>query len=139
MDEMGLKYNKNDEEMWVGLTGTGQDLPIQMAFRIYGERCLLVLLSKLPFTIPEDKRLDMVIAVSAINNRMAFGSFDFTVDRDSVIYRLSNCFTDCTPGSELFKWSIICAFRTVDEYNDKLQALVEGKQSVEQFLASLEA
>ena len=94
------------------------------------------MLSKLPFVIQEDKRIDVALAVSMVNNQLVDGSFDYDITSGKLLYRMTNSFIESKLSKEVFDYMLFVAFHTIDEYNDKFLMLAKGYISVEQFLSA---
>ena len=127
-------YEKDDEKLLIECVARGDDLPIELMIQVDVERMLILLVSHLPFTTAEDKRLEMAIAVSSVNNSIVDGSFDYDVTTGQMFFRMTNSFLDSSIGKDLFTYMLMCSCQTVDEYNDKFLMLAKGMISIEQFL-----
>lgn len=130
-------YEKDEEKLSIECGARGDDLPMELTVRVDVDRMLVMLLSRIPFVIKEDKRLDVAIAVSAINNRLVDGSFDYDVSSGHIFFRMTNSFIESILNEEVFAYMLYCSCQTIDEYNDKFLMLSKGMLSVEQFLSSL--
>lgn len=137
LDKKEWRYQKEDEKLTLFCGAKGDDLPIDIHFTLDPERMLIVMVSHLPFVTPEDKRLDTAIAVSAVNNLLAHGCFDFDLKSGHMFFRMSNSFIESRIGEELFAYLLMAACNVVDEYNDKFLMLGKGNLSLQQFLEEL--
>lgn len=137
LEDREWKYQKNEEKLSVSCVGAGDDLPIELLIKVLEDRSLVMLLSQLPLTVPEDKSMDFVIALSTINNRLVDGSFDMDLENGRILFRMTNSFLDSCMGKDVFAYMLLCSFLTIDEYNDKLLMLAKGMIDLERFLASL--
>ncbi|MCM1364992.1 MAG: YbjN domain-containing protein [Faecalibacterium sp.] len=137
LDNDDWHYEKDEEKLTVECTARGDDLPIDYSIEIDAERELVFLLSRLPFKVSEDKRLDAAIAVSIINDRLANGCFDYNIKSGFLAFRMTNSFRDSELGEELFSYMIISSGITVDKYNDKLFMLSKGMLTLEKFIEDL--
>lgn len=138
LDGRGWNYKKDEESLAVKASARGNDLSIDFIIRIHAERNLATFFSVLPFSVQEDKRVDMTLAVSAINIRLVNGSFDFDITNGKLVFRMTNCFLDSTPSEALFQYMVMCSCQTVDAYNDKLLMVATGAMSLEQFMQSFD-
>ena len=129
-----LKYEKSEEELSVKCTVHGEDLIMNLDVSVYGDRSLVILTSKLPFVVREDKRVDMAIAVSGINYVLADGCFDFDITDGNIYFRMTNSFIDSEISEDVFVYLLLISSRIIDEYNDKFLMLSKGVLSVEQLL-----
>ena len=111
----------------------GDDLPMGFMLNIDAERELIRLLSPIPVTFEDDKRLEGAIATSQINYRIADGSFDYNYKKGTVIFRLTSSYIDSLISKDLLEYMVGVAGYTIDEYNDKLVMLAKGELPLEAF------
>lgn len=137
LDKEEWSYQKDEEKLSVKAGAQGEDLPIDLGFQVDAKRMLVKLYSPIPFTIPEDNRLDIAIAVTAINDILANGCFDFDLSDGSLLFRIINSFLDTQLGEEVFVYMLYTACQTVDTYNDLLLMLSKKVITLEQFLDKL--
>lgn len=130
-------YTGDDEKLKIECGARGEDLPMELSIYVDAERRLIMLISHLPFAIQEDKRLDVAIGVTAINNVLVNGCFDYDVATGNMIFRMTNSFIDSVIGEDTIKYMLFCSCQTIDEYNDKLLMLAKGMLSIEQLLKVL--
>lgn len=133
----GLSYEKYEANFKIECEVLGEDLPIELTVCVNPERMVVLLLSRLPFVIQEDKRLEAAIAISAINNRLVDGTFDFDVKSGHVFFRVTNSYLESLLGEDLFMYMIAVSCRTVDDYNDKLLMFSKGMLPLEKFIESI--
>ena len=136
LDGHEWKYQKNEENLSITCTAQGDDLPIDMTIMIDAKRSLIRLLSRLPFTVPEKKRLEFALAVSVVNYKLVDGSFDYNVKDGTLGFRLTSSFMESEMGPDVFTYALLCSCGTVDDYNDKFLMLSKGVVSLDQFLQS---
>ncbi len=137
LDDNGWRYAKDEEELSIECSACGEDLSMPITVRVYADRQVTVLISHLPFEIPDDKRLDAAIALCEINSRIVDGSFDYDIVDGRVYFRMTNSFSESALSTEVFNYMVLCSCATIDEYNDKLLMLVKGVVSLEQFIKDL--
>ena len=130
------RYQKDEEALTIECGARGEDLPMELNIRVDPDLMLVVLLSRIPFAIPEDKRLDMAIAVSVVNNRLVDGCFDYNVMTGNLLFRMTNSFMESQIGEDVFSYMLYCSCATIDDYNDKFLMFAKGMLSMEQFLAT---
>ncbi len=136
LDKNNWSYSKDEEELSVSCSARGDDLPMELRIDVDAERMLVILISHLPFVIKEDKRLDVAIAISAINNMLVDGCFDYDLSSGHMFFRMTNSIIESTLGADAFEYMLFCSCQTIDVYNDKILMLAKGMISIEQFLAS---
>ena len=132
-DEKELVYKKYEEDLVVTINMNGNDLPMDFVVKVDEERDLIRVLSRLPVVFQGEKLLDGAIATSQINYGLVDGSFDFNFEKGEIIFRLTSSYKGCTVSKDLIYYMMSCACYTVDDYNDKLLALSEGKITVKDF------
>lgn len=137
LDNNDWKYKKDEEELVIECGAQGDDLPMDINIHVDAERNVVLLLSRLPFVIQEDKRLDVAIAVSAVNNVLADGCFDYDVTNGRMYFRMTNSFIESKLSQEVFAYMLYCSCQTIDEYNDKFLMLAKGMLDMEKFLADV--
>ena len=137
LDNNEWSYNKNEEKLMIESGAQGDDLPMEITVRIDADRQVVLVLSHLPFVIQEDKRLELAIAVSAVNNALVDGCFDYDLANGHVFFRMTNSFLESTLGEDVFKYMLYCSCQTIDEYNDRFLMLAKGMLTIEQFLSAL--
>lgn len=138
LDNQKWPYERDEEKLFVECGAQGEDLPMKISVNIDADRMIAILISHLPFVIQEDKRLDVAVAVSAINNVLADGCFDFDISSGHIFFRMTNSFIESKISEEVFSYLLLCSCKTIDDFNDKFLMLGKGMMSIEQFLASLD-
>ena len=137
LDSNEWHYQKDEENLKIESGAQGDDLPMELTVRVDAERQVVMLLSHLPFVIQEDKRLDVAVAVSAVNNALVDGSFDYDLTSGHLFFRMTNSFLDSTLGKDVFTYMLYCSCQTIDAYNDRFLMLAKGMMTMEQFLTAL--
>ncbi len=133
-DANGWSYKKDEEKLQIECGFHGDDLPMEFTVVVDADRQLVALLSRLPYNIDEEKRLDLAIAVSVVNNLLVDGSFDFNVETGRLYFRMTSSFIDSEIGAEVFDYMLIVSNKTVDEYNDQFLMIAKGMVSLEDFI-----
>lgn len=134
LDSQNWKYQKHDEELKITCTANGEDLPMDLTIKADPGKQMVLLISHLPFTVPEEKRLDAAIAISVINDHLVDGNFDYDIAGGHIFFRMNNSFMDSKLSEKVFLYLLFCGCQTIDEYNDKLLMLAKGMISVEKFI-----
>lgn len=134
LDGESWKYDKDEENLTIECGAQGEDLPMPITIRVRPDRQLVWLLSYLPFEVPEEKRLEVAAAVSIVNFRLINGNFEYNIKNGRLYFRMSNSFIDSTLSPETFKYMLYCSCATIDDYNDKFEALAKGQLTVEAFI-----
>ena len=137
LDEIEWHYKKDEENLRITSSAKGDDLPIDINFSVDVERQLIMFLSKMPFTIPESRRVALAIAVSAANFPMVDGSFDYNFSEGLIYFRLTSSFRESLLSKELFKYMLMVSCNTIDEYNDKFLLISKNEMTHEEIIEFL--
>ena len=130
-------YKKDEDALSIECTARGDDLAMNITIKVDADRMLVRLISHMPFMIQEDRRLDVAVAVSAINNSLVDGSFDYDVKSGHLFFRMTNSFLESKISEEVFSYMLFCSCKTIDEFNDKFLMLAKGMISIQQFLSTV--
>lgn len=132
LDEKDWKYEKDEENLVITSAAQGDDLPIDLRITVDPDRLLVILLSTIPFTIPEDRRTALAVAVSAANYGLVDGNFDYDYLNGRIVFRLTSCYRESLMGKEMFEYMLFIACSTVDNYNDKFLMVAKTDISYEE-------
>lgn len=134
LDGQNWKYDKDDAELKIECGAVGEDLPMPVTIKVRPDRQIVLLLSYLPIEVPDDKRLEVAAAISIVNYRLINGCFEFNISNGRLYFRMTNSFMDSTLSEETFRYMLFVSLQTIDDYNDKLEALVNGKVDISAFM-----
>lgn len=134
LEESNWHYEKDAEKLLITCGAQGEDLPMKIRLEVDAERQLIILLSQMPYTIPESKRTALAVAVSAANHGMVDGSFDYDYLDGDIIFRVTSSFRDSLVGKDIFEYMLLCACYTIDKYNDKFLMVAKSDMSNEEIL-----
>lgn len=135
LDEKGMHYKKHPEDLIVTFTMSGDDIPMEFVINVDAKRELIRVLSPVPVTFEDDKRIEGAIATSLVNYRLVDGSFDYDYKKGKVLFRMTSSYIDSLLSKDLFEYMIAVASFTIDEYNDKFLMLAKGQLSIESFVS----
>lgn len=133
LDEKDMKYEKHIDDLVVTFNISGDDLPMRFVINVDAERELIRMLSPIPVTFGEDKRVEGAIATCQATYRLADGSFDYDFEDGKVLFRITSSYRDSLISKDLFEYMVACASYTVDEFNDKFFMLAKGQMPIEDF------
>jgi len=136
LDARNWKYTRHDEDLVITCGVRGEDLPMDLVIIVNPKAQVVSVISQLPFSIPEDKRVDMAMAVCVANNGLINGTFDFNVLKGDIRFRVVSSFRESILSEELFNYMLIIAAGTVDQYNDKFLMISKGMMSLQQLIES---
>ena len=134
LDTRDWKYEKFEEDLVIKSGIKGEDLPIEFIVVVKPKNQVVQLLSRLPFQIPEEKRVDAAIAICVANNGLVDGSFDYDITEGNITFRLTSSYRESTLGADLFEYMILVSAGTIDDYNDKFFMIAKDMMSVQQFI-----
>ncbi len=135
-DDIGYRYDRRDDDHVIVCRVQGEDIPMEFFFFVRDEREIVKLVSPIPFTVPEDKRVDIALATTFLNNRFIDGNFDFDLGTGKIYFRLTASFIESDLGKKLFDYMLSLSTAIVDDYNDKFLMISKGMVSVQQFIES---
>ena len=134
LDDMKWKYEKNDDDLTVIYTVTGEDIP--MTFHMIVDLGLQAVrfFSFLPVTFPEDRRIDGVIAACNAGCGLYEGKFFCNLQNGRIIFNSTSCFMGCEVDGHWFVAMMGLAHRMVDEQNDRFLMLSKGMITLQDFM-----
>ena len=132
LDEHAWKYNKDAQQLTISLNAKGDDLVIPVRISFDENLHIILLLSPMPFDVPEDMRKPMAVAVTAANLCIVDGSFDYNVENGKILYRITSSYRDGAFSKESLEYLLMCACVTTDKYNDKFKDIVDRKVSTDE-------
>lgn len=134
IDSENLKYNADKDKLIVFLSAKGEDLPINVLFKVDAEREVLTVHSLLDTQVEDDKRIEFAVAVNAANYALVNGSFDYSIEDGRIVYRMAQPYLDVGVSENIVQYMLYCVFSTVDEYNDRFLMLDKGMIDIEKFV-----
>ena len=137
LDEKGVKYTKNKDQLAVNCILQGDDLPVAVNAVVNEREMIVLALSQLPFTVPKERRDVIAVAVSEINAYLLDGHFDFDYHTGNINFRIFLSFANSIIDKQAFEYLIATIFDVVDEYNDKLLFISKSETGIEDALKCL--
>lgn len=134
IENRGWHFRKEEELLLVHFGVTGDDIPMRFIMVVDAERQLVRIMSRLPFKMDEDNRIEGAIATCVATNRLANGCFDYDITDGSITFRMTASYRESDIGEGLFLYMIDSSANIVDDYNDKFLALNKGLISIQDFL-----
>lgn len=134
LDERGWRYHRDDSKLTVRCGAQGDDLPMDILIEIDAKRELTTFLSPMPFTVPQNMRSQIAVAVSLANWGMVDGSFDYDYLKGKIFFRLTSSYRQSLLGKNLFSYMLEAACFTIDTYNDKFLTVIKSEMSINQIL-----
>lgn len=134
LDEIGWHYDSKDDIQLIISGFRGDDLPIDVKIGTIPEIDTLRYTSVLPFDVPENKQLELLVALNASNRVIKDGYFALNPENNVIVFYLTTCYMDSTVGKGLFIHYLKMLCSTVDHFNDKLLALAQGEIGLKEYL-----
>ena len=134
MDEIDWSYSADDEKLVVK-SGMQDDLDLKYYMSIDAEREIVRLWSTLPFSVPEDKRVDCAIATCIANNGMIIGSFQYDINDGEYCFKAAMNYSGETNLTKAcFKEMMFMSLSTIAKYNDRFFMVAKGMMTLQQFI-----
>lgn len=134
LDNRDWHYEKHEEDLLITSGVKGEDLPIEFIMVVKPQQQVVQFLSRLPFNMPEDKRVEGALAICVANYGLVDGSFDYDINDGEIRYRLTSSYRESTLSEDVFEYMIMVAATTVDEYNDKFFMIAKDMMTIQQFI-----
>lgn len=136
LDSRKWNYDRIDDKLTIKSGVKGDDLPIDFVMRVNPRNEVISFFSWMPYKVPEDKRVDLALAICTANYGFVDGSFDFDLSDGSILFRLTSSYKDTEVSTELLEYMLVVSASTVDAYNDKFFMISKGMLSLAQFIES---
>ena len=137
IENRGWTFDRHVDKLVIDFTVSGEDIPMDFVVIVDEKRQLIRLVSLLPFTVPEDKRVAGAVMACAASYGLADGNFDFDMADGRMYFRQTASFRGGRVGEGLFHRMISVACSTVDRYNDSMLRVCKGMLSLEDFLSKV--
>lgn len=141
LNDLDWKFRKNEDDLVIISGAKGDDIPIDFIVKVNPKNEVVQFLSKLPFNMPEDKRVDGAIAVCVANYTLIDGSFAYDMRDGKILFKMTSSYRGSIFSEnvifitkDLFEYMIAVAISTVDHYNDKFLMIAKGRMTVQQFI-----
>ena len=131
LDNMGLSYGKEDD--MIMLEVVGKDIPMEFRFSVNPKKETIVVYSRLPIDVVEEKSEPIVYAICATNYKILNGCFEYDEERGSIFFRMTESYRNSEISEEMIRYLIRCSLNTVDDYNDKLLLISRGLMMLEEY------
>ena len=132
LDDNKWKYEKNEEELSISCSAKGDDMSMDIIIKFNTELEIVALYSPMPFTVPENKRKIMALAVTRANMGMIDGSFDYKYMEGRILFRMTASYASSLLSKDMFEYMLFVSCRTIDDYNDKFLTVTKQDMTVEE-------
>lgn len=134
LDKQDWHYDRHDEDLVVTISMKSEDLPIDMIIRVAYDAQVVNVFSVLPVKIPDEKLVDMALAVCVANDGMINGGFDLDMNKKQIVWRLCTTYRGSLLGSEAYSYMVAVSAGTVDKYNDRFLMLAKDMIDLKKFI-----
>ena len=134
LDNKEWKYQSDRDNLRFHISFSTDDLDVKIIIAVDAERDLVRLISILPFTFPEDKRVEGALAATIANHGMIHGSFDFDLGDGQMLFKLTNSYKGGPIDDETVHYLLGIAVGTIDKYDDQFLAIAKGYMSISDFI-----
>ena len=134
LDARKWHYQRDDESLDITFGVNGEDIPMEMHISVNAERKIVMLISPLNFRVAEDKRLDLAIAVCAVNSLLAEGNFDYDIASGTLGFRITQSYLESDISVRALDTMISVSCGLTDKFNDKFKAISTGELDVQRFV-----
>ena len=139
LDDEKWKYKRDDEKLSLEMSVKGDDLSFDLNVNVDAERSVVSILSKFNITLQDSSaKANMGVAISAVNNAIVNGMFDYNCVSGKIVFRMVNSYLGSIISKEVYKYMLYVACSTIDQYNDKLILLSSGSLSLDEFLKQID-
>ena len=135
LDNMGWRYDKDESKLVIFTGARGEDLSMRLNIKVDADRNVMFLKSPMPFEAPKDKSFELAIATTMANWTMLNGCFEVDLSDNWCAFKIVIPFMGCTISEEACNYMIRLSCSLVDKFNDKFDALVKDRMSLEEFAA----
>ena len=138
LDELGFRYEKDEENFTTKVLYTADDIPCNFALFLGKNWEFIEIVEFLPFTCEVGKFIDLAFAVSATNATLADGSFWLDITDGTSAFKLTSVYQDSLISTDLIKYMIEITLYTVDKYSEKLYNLTTNEITLQEYMDFLE-
>ena len=133
LDNMQWRYDKDEQNLVVHTSAVGKDLSMRLNMHVDADRQVMYLKSPMPFAIAQSARDTVAKAAIIANYTMLNGSFEFDFDTGYLAFKMVIPYMESMLSEKVCHYMIILSCNMTDKFNDKFQALAEGRMTVAEF------
>lgn len=137
LDRLGWKYEADRNGLGITSGASGEDIPMDIILKFNPDIGRFFLMSRMPVTMKEEKRIDTALVINEFNKNKKLGAFDLDFESGMVFFKVTQCFVGCRISEDLCRFFLQFSLKFIDDYNDKFVMLNNGLISAEQFLAAV--
>ena len=133
LDNMKWRYDKDEKDLVVRTSAVGKDLSMKLNMHVDSERQVMYLKSPMPFAVQENVRDTVAKAAIIANYTMLNGSFEFDFDTGYLAFKMVIPYMESLISEKVCHYMVILSCNMTDKFNDKFQALSEGRLTLAEF------
>lgn len=134
MDKQEWQYDRHDEDLVVTIRMQGEDFPVGLILRVNAAAQVVSVYSVLPVKVPDEKLVDVAVAVCIANDGMINGGFDLDMNKKQIVWRLCTTYRGSLLGSEAYSYMVGVSTSTVDKYNERFLMLAKDMIDLKKFI-----
>ena len=134
MDKQEWQYDRHDEDLVVTIRMQGKDIPVGLILRVNAAAQVVSVYSVLPVKVPDEKLVDVAVAVCIANDGMINGGFDLDMGKKQIVWRMCTTYRGSLLGSEAYAYMVVVSTGTVDKYNERFMMLAEDRIGLKKFM-----
>lgn len=135
LDDLGFKYDKQEEDLVIHSGAKGDDLVMPFMMRVAYDRKLVAFMSVIPIEVDDSVKENVAIALSMINCNLIDGCFVYFDGKIS--YKCDATYNGMMVGKKFFEKFMLTSLTIIDEYNDKLEKIAKEHMSVDDIVKYL--
>ncbi len=132
LDSIHYRYSKDSKNLTAYFFVTGDDMPIEMTFKINSKQKVIDLACGLEFKFPQIKTDVIAQACCYATNRCTNGSF--YIKDDTVGFKLQTAYSYCLHHIDQVLYMLNAASDLCDHFNDSFKMLSDGDMMLDEFL-----
>lgn len=127
LDEMDVTYHTDEEDLILNIP------ELMLTFALLPQTYTMVLLSDKLLTANGDKRIDMALAVCAINRRFfRLGGFDYNIQNGVLRFRVAQHYHGSSLSESSINYMLASAAVGIKDHLDKLRQICDGTLSLQE-------
>lgn len=137
LDSHGLDHSDypKDSEIYIG--SVGEEIQSNVKIMLYKDIELMMMVSSIPFIVPQEKRVDIAAAINMINCTLRNGSFDFNFLNGNIIFRVTGSYIESEMDPDMVRYMLDYSLRKIEEYYNRLFMLCFKNLTLSDFIRTI--
>ncbi len=143
-------YKEESKDLMINFIVMGKKAPIPFTFSVDSSKRIAELYAPLTFTVGEGKKRTFSVAVGQTNYEIYDGLFVIDMTDGMIYYKMTHRYKPVDPkggdkyhedviGEETFLYMVENSCKMLGRFNDKFEAINDGKMSLSEFFNYLAA